>query len=76
MTFSIPCDVCRAPLSGDVVTIRVSTLSIIVGAPVGNRLVPTERPSDYLFCVNCAETLDSYVRYIEANRGVPRTAAG
>lgn len=76
MAFSLPCDACRAPLSGQVFTIRVSTFAVAPGAPLAHRLVPSERPSDYLFCVECAATLDTYVRYVEANRGVPQAEAG
>jgi hypothetical protein len=76
MAFSLPCDACRAPLNGRVFAIRVSTFAVTSTAPAAHRLVPAERPSDYLFCVDCAGTLDTYIRYIEANRGVPQAEAG
>jgi len=74
MAFSIPCDACRTPLRDEVVTIRVSTFAVVNGGPVASRLVPSERPHDYLLCTSCAETLDAYVRLVEAHRGVPEPA--
>ena len=72
MAFSLPCDGCRAPLNREVLTVRVSTFAIAAGAPATHRLVPSERPSNYLFCGGCAETLNAYIRYVEMNGGAPR----
>jgi hypothetical protein len=76
MAFSIPCDACRIPLRGRVVTFRVSTYAVGTGVPGGARVVPVERPQDYLFCTACAETFDAYVRLLAHHGGVPETAAG
>jgi hypothetical protein len=75
MAFSIPCDACRTSLSGRVFAVRASTFAVISGAPVAHRLVPSERPSDYLFCTDCANVLDSYVRQVAASRGLPQAEA-
>ena len=76
MAFSIPCDACRAPLRGRVFAVRASTFAVISGAPVAHRLVPSERPSDYLFCTDCAGVLDSYIQYVALNHGLPEAEAG
>ncbi|MFA7249303.1 MAG: hypothetical protein WC273_06670 [Dehalococcoidia bacterium] len=76
MALSTPCDACNRPLSDELVTVRISTLSVVPGAPAAHRLVFAERPSDFLLCPACAETLDAYVRYVELNHGVPSEAAG
>ena len=75
MAFSLPCDACHTSLTGRVYAIRVSTFAVASAAQVAHRLVPAERPSDYLFCLDCASTLDTYIHYVEANRGVPRAEA-
>ncbi len=74
MAFSLPCDGCQAPLSHEVLTVRVSTFAIAAGAPAAHRLVPSERPSNYLFCNECAATLNAYIRHVEMNGGVPRSS--
>ncbi|MEI7924563.1 MAG: hypothetical protein WCI61_00055 [Chloroflexota bacterium] len=76
MAFSLPCDACGTPLRGRVFAVRVSTFAVTLGAPVAHRLVPAERPSDYLFCTHCTDTLTAYVQHVQANRGVPRAEAG
>lgn len=73
MAFSFPCDACRAPLNREVLTVRVATFAIAAGAPATHRLVPSERPSSYLFCDGCAETLNAYIRHVAVNGGVPRS---
>jgi len=75
MAFSIPCDACRAPLTGRVFAIRASTFVVTSGAPTAHRLVPSVRPSDYLFCPDCSAVLDSYIRYVADQRGIPQAEA-
>lgn len=76
MAFSLPCDACGTPLSGRVFAIRVTTFAVTSTAPIAHRLVPAERPSDYLFCPRCNETVTAYVQHVQAHRGVPRAEAG
>lgn len=75
MAFSIPCDACRAPLTGRVFAVRASTFAVMTGVPTAHRLVPSIRPSDYLFCPECMAVLDSYIRYVAESRGVPEAEA-